>query len=393
MLKYLIGIFLLIIVVGGVYYFFDLSSFNNKIEKPDELIKMAFVGPLSGDYSFYSLPIKNSVELAIKDLRTQGELIDIVYEDTKCDVESAKAVTSKLINTDKIKIIIGGVCNGETLAMSEMVEKNQVVLFSPAATSPDITNAGTFTFRNTLSDSYGGYVLANMLGQKYKSVAIVSENTDHAEALRQSFLEKVTDLDVEVLVDELFLPDTKDFRPIFAKIKNTKTEAIIINPQTEQSGGLLVKGIRDAKIKLPIFAHIIPGGLKFLEVATKSSDGIVFTDLPNLNHESVRVKAFLEDYKKTFGNISGPEFYMAAAYDAVNILIQATDNVGYNSVKVRDYLYNLPEYDGLLGKYSFDLNGDVVGLDLVLKQIKNGRVEDYSTSTPRNSTTTTDKSI
>ncbi len=84
----------------------------------------------------------------------------------------------------------------------------------------------------------------------------------------------------------------------------------------------------------------------------------------------------MEDYKKTFGNTTGSEFYMAASYDVVNILVQAVEKVGYDSVKIRDYLYNLSEYDGLLGKYSFDLNGDVVGLRLVLKQVKNGKVED-----------------
>ena len=38
-------------------------------------------------------------------------------------------------------------------------------------------------------------------------------------------------------------------------------------------------------------------------------------------------------------------------------------------------MYSLSEYDGLIGKYSFDLNGDVVGVNLILKKIKDGHVE------------------
>ncbi len=377
MTKYLIGVFLLLAVIVGIYYFFELSpSYLEDKKSQSEPIRIGFIGSLSSDSVSYGAFIKNSIDLAVKDLRTQGRLIDIVYEDSKCDGETARAAITKLINVDKIKIIIGGVCNGETLAMSEIAEKNRVVLFSPSASSPDLTNAGTFIFRNIPSDSYGGYVLGEILGNQYKDLAIISESTEHTQALRRSFLEKISKSDIQVSVDEIFSPDTKDFRPIFSKIKNSKAEAIIINSQTEQSGGLLVKGIRGAKIILPMFAHMIPNGPKFLEIAGKSSEGIVFTDLPNINRDNIRVQAFLEDYKKTFGNVSGSEFYMAASYDAVNILVQAIEKVNYDYIKVRDYLYNMAEYDGLLGKYSFDLNGDVVGVNLILKQIKDGKIED-----------------
>lgn len=376
MMKYLIGILLLIAIGGGGYYFFVFSTVHPEEKKIQEPIKIGFVGPLSGDSTSYGVSIKNSVDLAIKDLRTQGKLINIIYEDSKCDSDTAKGSIIKLINVDKVKVIVGGVCSGETLAMSEIAEKNKIVLFSPSASSPDLTGAGSFVFRNIPSDSYGGYVLGEGLGPQYKDVAIVSESTEHSQALRRYFLEKISEYNTHVSVDEMFSPDEKDFRSIVSKIKNSKAEAIIINPQTENSGGLLVKAVRDAKIKLPIFAHMIPNGPKFLEVAGKSAEGIVFTDLPNLNYDNVRVKAFLEDYKKTFGNTSGSEFYMAASYDVVNILTQAVEKVSYDPVKIRDYLYNLPEYDGLLGKYSFDLNGDVVGLNLVLKKIQNGKIED-----------------
>ena len=376
-MKYLIGVFLSLAVILGIYYFFGPpSSYLEEKEFRLEPIKIGFVGSLSGDSVSYGASVKNSIDLAVKDLRTQGRLIDIVYEDSKCNGETARAAITKLIDVDKIKIIIGGVCNGETLAMSEIAEKNKVILFSPSASSPDLTGAGTFVFRNIPSDSYGGYVLGEILSNQYKDLAIISESTEHAQSLRRSFLEKVSKANVQVSVDEIFSPDTKDFRLIFSKIKNSKAEAIIINSQTEQSGGLLAKGIRGAKITLPMFAHIIPNGAKFLEIAGKSAEGIVFTDLPNIDHDNIRVQAFLGDYKKTFGKINDPEFYMAASYDAVNILVQAIEKVNYDYIKVRDYLYNMAEYDGLLGKYSFDLNGDVVGVNLILRQIKDGKIED-----------------
>ena len=50
---------------------------------------------------------------------------------------------------DKVKVIIGGVCSGETLGAAPITEAGKVILISPSATSPDITKAGDFVFRHS----------------------------------------------------------------------------------------------------------------------------------------------------------------------------------------------------------------------------------------------------
>jgi branched-chain amino acid transport system substrate-binding protein len=375
MFKYLIGLFFFVLMIAGAYYLFGQPPDFNQ-QPAAEPIKIGFVGPLTGDFASYGLPIKNSVVLAVKDLKTQGKLIDVIYEDGQCNGDRAGNALAKLINVDKVSVVIGGVCNGETLAMTEAAEKNRLILFSPSANSADLTNAGGFIFRNNPSDASGGNVLANLLGKKYQEVAMISENTDYAQVLRKTFIQKFGDLGGQLSVDEIFSPDIKDFRSIISKIKNSKAQALIINPQTDQVGGLLVKEAGKMKLAVPIYVNLVPTGPKLIEVAGKAANGVVFTTLPALGYTNPRVPAFIEDYKKTFG-VVGNEFYMAAAYDAVNILVQAIESVGDNADKVRDYLYNLPEYDGLIGRYSFDLNGDVVGVNLVLKIIEDGQIKDF----------------
>jgi ABC-type branched-subunit amino acid transport system substrate-binding protein len=63
---------------------------------------------------------------------------------------------------------------------------------------------------------------------------------------------------------------------------------------------------------------------------------------------------------------------MASAYDDVNILADAVTAVGTDTEKIKNYLYQLPQYFGLLGDYHFDANGDVVGINFVVKHIING---------------------
>lgn len=398
MLRYFFGFLIFLLLMAAAYYFIGLPPSTIEEKKTEATpIVLGFVGPLSGNL----ISVKNSVELAVGDLKTQGKNINVFYEDGKCGGDEARVALTKLINEQKVRVVIGGVCSGETLAMAPLVEEKSVVLLSPSASSPEITKAGTFVFRNNPSDTSAGRVLGKFLTDQYKNLIIVSENNEFSQNLRLVFLENYKGDGKNILVDEV-LPDTEDakeLKPIITKIKEAKkSEAVLIAAQSEVLAGTLVKEMAAAKINLPLFIHLLPTGSKFLETAGKAAEGIIFTDLPSVNLNSARVLTFLEDYKKNYGlPAGGQEFYMAAAYDAVNILAQATEKVGSESVRIRDYLYSLSEFYGLIGKYSFDLNGDVVGVSWALKKIKDGRIENHpeevvvtitTTATTTTSTTT-----
>jgi len=376
-MRHLLGLIVVAAIVGGAYYLLGLPAFDFKIgSAPASALKIGFVGPLSGEAAVFGEPIKRAVSLAVKDLNTQGRNIEIIYEDGQCSGDKAMAALQKLINFDQVKMVIGGVCSGETLAMAPLAEAEGVILFSPAATSAAISHAGFFVFRNVPADAQSGFTLADFLGDKYKNIAIFSDNSEEAQVFRGIFKDRFTELGGQFVIDSVFTPDAKE-KDLRTSIKEkfsaqggaaTTSEAIVINQQTESLAGFLVKEIRRQKIKLPLLGTPIFASPKFLEAAGKAAEGALFLELPSLSKNQLRVQAFLADYQKFFGQPSG-EFYLGAAYDAVNILTQAVAVVGNEPVKIRDYLYNLPEYDGLIGKYSFDLNGDVVGLRFIIKEI------------------------
>lgn len=391
MSRYFFGFLIFLLIVVAAYYFIGLPPSTIEESKVvAQPITIGFIGPLSGDLASYNAHIKNAIELALRDLKTQGKQVGVIFEDGKCNGEDARVALSKLVNDNQVHVVIGGICSGETLAMAPLAEEKLVVLLSPSASSPNITDAGTFTFRNIPSDASGGGVLGGFLAKKYNNLAIISENNEFSQNLRSVFLQKYQEEGGgQILIDEVFLPDAKDFKSIVKKIKEAEALAVLVIAQNESTAGALVKEIGLAKINLPLFSHLLPTGSKFLEVAGKAAEGIVFTDLPLLDLGNARVSTFLEDYKKNYGLLAGgQDFYTAAAYDAVNILTQAIERVGTDPIKVRDYLYSLSEYDGLIGKYSFDLNGDVVGVNLVLKKIKDGHIEDFKVEETANATTT-----
>ena len=146
--------------------------------------KVGVMLPLTGDGAAYGLPIQKSIKIALDEVNAKGgvngRMLEPVYEDSKCNPKDGNAAAQKLVNVDKVKVIIGGVCSGETMGAAPITEANKVILISPSATSPDITKVGDFVFRVAPSDAYAGTVAAQYAYNELsaRKAAIIAENTN-----------------------------------------------------------------------------------------------------------------------------------------------------------------------------------------------------------------------
>ena len=276
--------------------------------------------------------------LAVDEINSSGGVngkeMEVIYEDGKCSGKDATSAARKLIDIDKIKVITGVTCSGELLSIAPVTEQNEVIVLSPAASSPTITNAGDFIFRNNPSDADGGRVLAGLIIQKYKKVAIISENTDYAQAFKNVFIENFKNAGGIVIADEDFIPGTKDFRSIVSKIKPLDFEALLINPQVESAAGTIMNQARELGITAPFYGNIALGGSKVLEIAGKNAEGTILTDIPGLKQDNQKAQKFLADFKEKYGPLSF-EFYVGAAYDDIYILKEAISSIGMDTKNKR----------------------------------------------------------
>ncbi len=348
----------------------------NEWDKVDE-VKIGFVGPLSGDAKSYGEPILNAVKLAVDEINQSGGImgkqIKLIAEDGLCEENGAQMAAQKLIDTEKVKFIIGGVCSGETLAIAPLLNSSQAVAISPSSSSPDVTLAGDFIFRNTPSDADIGKALANLISKQYKTVAVISESTDYAIDLRNVFKEEYEKAGGKLVYDGLYSTMDSDFKSYIGEIKAKNPQAILINPQTEASGGKIVKQIFEAKLDTPLFGTNVVAGATALEIAGKDAEGIKIVDNPSLDRDNVVADNFLTNFTAKYGQPTF-EFYLGAAYDGVYLFKQAMVSEGYDADLVKNYFYNLKNYSGIIGDYRFDKNGDLVWIQYSVKEIKDGQV-------------------
>ncbi|MDO9578536.1 MAG: ABC transporter substrate-binding protein, partial [Candidatus Cloacimonadales bacterium] len=127
--------------------------------KKDNVIKIGSILPLTGDAAVYGQWAKQGLELAVNELNNntnQKKKIKIIYEDDQCGPQAGVNSYHKLVNVDKVKVIIGALCSSSTMAIEPLANKDKVLLFSPGSSSPLLSNSGPYFFRNWPSDIYEG---------------------------------------------------------------------------------------------------------------------------------------------------------------------------------------------------------------------------------------------
>ncbi|MBI2130758.1 ABC transporter substrate-binding protein [Candidatus Woesearchaeota archaeon] len=341
-------------------------------------IKIGVMYPLSGDAAAYGLPIQKATQIAVDEINAKrgikGRQIQLIYEDSKCNPKDGNAAAQKLVNIDNVKVIIGGVCSGETLGAAPITEAGKVILISPSATSPDVTNAGDYVFRVAPSDAYAGVVASDYAFKdlKAKKAAVISESTDYAQGLRKVFKENFAKLGGTIVADEVYNPEDTDFRTQVTKVKAANPDVIYVLPQPPQKGILLVKQIKEAGIKTQLLTAEVLIGRNVVKENAVNFEGMIGIE-QKFDDKAPKAAALLAKYKQATEEDAPFPGYMGGAYDVVYLLSDAIGKHGMDTEKIKSYLYAVKGYEGAVGKLTIDQNGDPI-MDYSIKQAKGGEL-------------------
>ncbi len=338
-----------------------------------QTIKLGFLGPLTGDAVGLGVDTLNGVKLAVEKVNAAGGIngkqVEIVAEDGKCSGSESANAAQKLVNVDKVVAIVGGGCSGETLAAAPIAGAGKVVILSPTSSSPDVTKAGDFVFRDYPSDELKTTAMKKLFADmNWKKVAIISENTDFAQAFRKSLKEKLGS--GAIAFDEVVDPGTKDFRSLMTRLKKVQFDVFFPDGNSDGIIGPMLQQFREATFKQPAVSHDAADSVTMAKDLPEATDGLYVINVPSATKDS----SFESLFKQKYGDAQYGIAFAGYAYDAANVLFDAFKSVGTDGPAVRDYLYHLPQYSGVSGNFHFDTNGDVVGIPYVLKQFKQGAI-------------------
>ena len=336
--------------------------------------KIGVMESLTGPGETYGNVAVQAKQLAVDEINAaggiNGRMLELIIEDSKCSAQDAITAYNKLTDVDGVKIILGTSCSGAMLGAAPLAEADGVVLFSGLATNPDIANAGDYIFRTSMSDAQLGIDAGNVMwADGVRKLATISETTDYAEGVRRTSVAQFEKRGGTVVAEERYGSDTTDFRTQLTKLIGESPDALLLAAQSEFTGGTIIKQVRELGYEGQIYADIVPVGATALEIAGDAAAGTKAI-LADISPSNAKGQEVLANFRARYDYVT-LAWYIGSAYDDVYItaecLKQTNDDQDADSF--RDCLYSIT-WSGAIGEnYTFDENGEVVGLANVVVEV------------------------
>lgn len=333
-------------------------------------IKIGFIGPLTGDASNIGQNAKAAVDVAVSEINAaggiQGRQLQVVYEDGKCNGTDASSAANKLINIDKVPVIFGGACSGETSSFAKTAVQSNTVVFSYCSSAPALSKAGIF--RDYPSDNYQGSFAAdyiyNTLGKK--KIAILYVNTDWGTGIQGVFAAELNKLGGQVVLNEGFDQNTHDVRTLLAKVKAANPDAVYFLGYTNESIVALNQA-KDVGLKTTWFGADAWDDSKIWTTVGSAGEGAMYSKVSSKPSDA---------FKSALAAKVGTNEIAACtptAYDGLKVLAQVINKVGTDPTAIKSELHNTVYNGGISSdKISFDQNGDLVGANYTIMKVANG---------------------
>ncbi|MCF3932069.1 ABC transporter substrate-binding protein [Acuticoccus sp. M5D2P5] len=333
-------------------------------------VLLAFTGPLES----LAPSIADGAELAAKEISDSGQFMNgatvtPVRGDSTCiDAGAATAAGERLVTSDGVAAIVGAMCSGATSAVLQNVGiPNGIVMISPSATSPALTNVednGLF-FRTAPSDARQGEIIADMLSERdISEVALTYTNNDYGKGLADSIASAFEAKGGTITINAAHEDGKGDYSAEVAALAAAGGELLVVAGYLDQGG----KGIIQASLDSGAFdTFLLPDGMVGDALVAAIGDDLdgSFGVLPGSDSDGAGVYAKLAE-EAGFT----PGVYSGEAYDAAALILlamqaaQSTESADFKG-KIMD-IANAPGEKILPGE-----------LGKALELIANGQDVDY----------------
>lgn len=353
-------------------------------------ILIGHVGTMTGNDASFGDSTDKGIKLAIDEQNRKGgvkgkQLVLKTYDD-QGKPEEAQVAATRLVTQDKVSVLLGEVASSRSLAMAPVADANQVPMVSPSSTNPRVTKDGDktrpYVFRVCFIDPFQGTVMAKYARETLKvtRVAILRDvGSDYSVGLADYFAAKFKELGGEIVADQSFKNDDKDFKAQLTAVKGKKPEALYV-PGYYGAVALIARQTRELGMKQPLLGGDGWDSQQLYDVAKGALDGGAFSNHYSHENPSPVIQDFVRRFKETFGTV--PDGIAASGYDAARIAIDAMGRArDLTGPAIREALEATRGFEGVTGVITLDADHNAQKPAVVLK-IENNAPKYAATISP-----------
>lgn len=340
------------------------SSVPAEIDRP---VKLGFNLEDTGDAATFGRSAMKGAEIALEEINDAGGIlgypVEAVFDDNQSMPTPAANIALKLINQDKVDVLIGAVASSQSIAMAKVAEDAGVPMVTPASTKPSVTlnDDGTvrrYVFRTCFTDDFQAELIADFAVtgpiQARRAVIFYDAENDYSVGIYDTIKRVAPGLGLEIVAEDAYLKSQEaDFRAKLNKFKAHEFDVLIV-PGYYNSVGMIANQAREVGITQPLLGGDGFDSPELYRVAGRSIVGSYFTNHYAADDMDPAVQNYIRTYREHHGG-NVPDAMSILTYDAVYVVADAIRRAGsVDHDAVAQALAEVKDFKGAAGSITID---------------------------------------
>ena len=340
-----------------------------------EPIRIGAFLSVTGPAAFLGDPEQKTLELYVEKINARGGVLGRKLQlhayDSAGDAEKARGYVKRLIEQDKVDVLVGGSTTGETMAAVPLAEAAGIPFISLAGAVVIVEPVKKWVFKTPHTDRMAcEKIFVDMRARGAKKAALISGPGGFDKSMRAECLKVAGKHGVQIVADETYGAGDNDMTAQLAKIKGTPGVQAVLNAGFGQGPAIVTKNYRQIGLSVPLYQSHGVASKQFVKLAGEAAEGVrlpaaallVADTLPASDAQKAVVTAYKQDYESRYKQEVST--FGGHAYDGLMLALEAMRRAGStDKARVRDALEQTRGYVGTGGVVNMSAQ-DHMGLDL-----------------------------
>jgi len=340
----------------------NVSEKSNSPVKSNEQIKIGVITPLTGSVAFWGESTKLGVELAEKELKSEGMNVEFIIEDGQLDPKVALNAAQKLVNVNKVGAIFSEFNPAAISVTSFLKDKDVLHVYDAAPITP--LEETENVYKSYLDYEYSCEKVSKIVkGRGINKVGVLKANLEFGNLC----LKGIKNVYGENVYVESYNAGEKEFKTMITKLNSNDIDAmynIAFQPETLAS----LKNMKELGVDatfIGLSETVTPDVVKEYD---KALEGSIMFGLPTVD------KKFLAKLEKEYpGKTISANQAAAIGYMHTKQIAKALSGCAGDMACVRKNMDNLKD-DPVIGFTGF--TDRIAGFKTLVQEWKNGKFVD-----------------